>query len=212
MAEKAKIDSSTVNLDFEAKPWLATDKLRNNMDATKYTHVVLGLIFIKYISDFIEEHRAKPLTSENKYGGWQFQRSGQIQSRACPLDARRCPIVLPTDQRQADRRREDHRRCHGRYRARLKVIYAELTPGQHGRNRKSRHKHHLRRNQKKELPPSVMLSPKGLMSTFSAKDSPIYAQINDNLHQPSTLATLRGILLPKLLRGELSSINLRNEY
>jgi type I restriction enzyme M protein len=43
------------NLGFEAKMWMAADKLRNNMDAAEYKHVVLGLIFLKYISDsFIE--------------------------------------------------------------------------------------------------------------------------------------------------------------
>jgi len=43
------------NLGFEEKMWKAADKLRNNMDAAEYKHVVLGLIFLKYISDaFIE--------------------------------------------------------------------------------------------------------------------------------------------------------------
>ena len=51
---------STANLGFEAKLWLAADKLRNNMDAAEYKHVVLGLIFLKYISDTFEEHRASP--------------------------------------------------------------------------------------------------------------------------------------------------------
>jgi len=38
--------------------WLAADKMRNNMDAAEYKHVVLGLIFLKYISDAFEERRA----------------------------------------------------------------------------------------------------------------------------------------------------------
>ncbi len=38
-------------LPFERQLWLAADKLRNNMDAAEYKHVVLGLIFLKYISD-----------------------------------------------------------------------------------------------------------------------------------------------------------------
>lgn len=42
-------------LDFEQKLWQAADKLRNNMDAAEYKHVVLGLIFLKYISDSFEE-------------------------------------------------------------------------------------------------------------------------------------------------------------
>ena len=45
-------------IGFEAKLWLAADKLRNNMDAAEYKHVVLGLIFLKYISDAFEEMRA----------------------------------------------------------------------------------------------------------------------------------------------------------
>ncbi len=42
-------DKSAANLGFEAKLWLTADKLRNNMDAAEYKHVVLGLIFLKYI-------------------------------------------------------------------------------------------------------------------------------------------------------------------
>ena len=38
-------------LGFEAKLWQAADAVRNNMDAAEYKHVVLGLIFLKYISD-----------------------------------------------------------------------------------------------------------------------------------------------------------------
>lgn len=43
------------NLGFEHKLWAAADKLRNNMDAAEYKHVVLGLIFLKYISDAFSE-------------------------------------------------------------------------------------------------------------------------------------------------------------
>ena len=47
------------NLGFEQKLWQSADKLRNNMDAAEYKHVVLGLIFLKYISDsFIEMHES----------------------------------------------------------------------------------------------------------------------------------------------------------
>jgi type I restriction enzyme M protein len=47
------------NLGFEEKLWLAADKLRGNLDAAEYKHVVLGLIFLKYISDAFESRRAK---------------------------------------------------------------------------------------------------------------------------------------------------------
>jgi len=45
------------NLGFENKLWMAADKLRGTMDSAEYKHVVLGLIFLKYISDsFLEKH------------------------------------------------------------------------------------------------------------------------------------------------------------
>jgi len=43
------------NLGFEERLWTAADKLRGTMDASEYKHVVLGLIFLKYISDSFEE-------------------------------------------------------------------------------------------------------------------------------------------------------------
>lgn len=46
---------STTNVGFEEKLWQAADKLRSNMDAAEYKHVVLGLIFLKYVSDSFEE-------------------------------------------------------------------------------------------------------------------------------------------------------------
>ena len=67
-SNKAPKDS-TAHLGFEAKLWLAADKLRNNMDAAEYKHVVLGLIFLKYISDRFEEHRAKLAAGQGDYAG-----------------------------------------------------------------------------------------------------------------------------------------------
>jgi type I restriction enzyme M protein len=47
------------NLGFEQKLWQAADKMRGHMDASEYKHVVLGLIFLKYVSDaFEEKHQA----------------------------------------------------------------------------------------------------------------------------------------------------------
>ena len=58
--------SNGAPLGFEAKLWLAADKLRNNMDAAEYKHVVLGLIFLKYISDAFEEQHAKLVEEESE--------------------------------------------------------------------------------------------------------------------------------------------------
>ena len=52
--------------DLEKKLWAAADKLRSNMDAAEYKHVVLGLIFLKYISDsFSEVYRELEIDIKN---------------------------------------------------------------------------------------------------------------------------------------------------
>src|SRR5712675_879690 len=56
------------NLGFETTLWQAADKLRNNMDAAEYKHVVLGLIFLKYISDAFEERHAELEKDKAKTG------------------------------------------------------------------------------------------------------------------------------------------------
>ena len=68
MARAARAKSDTgANLGFEAKLWQAADALRNNMDAAEYKHVVLGLIFLKYISDAFEAKHAE-LEAERAQG------------------------------------------------------------------------------------------------------------------------------------------------
>jgi type I restriction enzyme M protein len=47
--------STSANVGFEEKLWSTADKMRNNMDPAEYKHVILGLIFLKYISDSFEE-------------------------------------------------------------------------------------------------------------------------------------------------------------
>lgn len=46
--------ANSANIGFEEKLWAAADKMRNNMDPSEYKHVILGLIFLKYISDSFE--------------------------------------------------------------------------------------------------------------------------------------------------------------
>jgi type I restriction enzyme M protein len=67
--KSSETKDSSANLGFEAKLWLAADKLRNNMDAAEYKHVVLGLIFLKYISDSFDEHHAKLVAGEGDFEG-----------------------------------------------------------------------------------------------------------------------------------------------
>src|SRR6056297_2825591 len=54
---------------FEKQLWKAADKLRKNIDAAEYKHIVLGLIFLKYISDAFEELHSKLLAGEGEFAG-----------------------------------------------------------------------------------------------------------------------------------------------
>jgi len=51
---------------LEKKLWKTEDKLRKNMDAAEYKHVVLGLIFLKYISDAFEELYQKLVSQKSE--------------------------------------------------------------------------------------------------------------------------------------------------
>ena len=50
---------NTADVGFEKQIWSAADVLRGSMDASEYKHVVLGLIFLKYISDRFDEKYAE---------------------------------------------------------------------------------------------------------------------------------------------------------
>jgi type I restriction enzyme M protein len=65
--EKAKNADNGLGRELERKLWAAADKLRGSMDAAEYKHVVLGLIFLKYISDAFEAKHAE-LEAERDQG------------------------------------------------------------------------------------------------------------------------------------------------
>jgi type I restriction enzyme M protein len=65
MAKKENDKTSSI----EKQLWLAADKLRKNIDAAEYKHIVLGLIFLKYISDSFEELHKKLKAGIGDYAG-----------------------------------------------------------------------------------------------------------------------------------------------
>ncbi len=62
----AKTKKEVIEEALEKKLWRAADKLRKNMDAAEYKHIVLGLIFLKYISDAFQELHDKLITQESE--------------------------------------------------------------------------------------------------------------------------------------------------
>ena len=64
MPKTTQKKTNGASLGFEQTLWQAADKLRNNMDASEYKHVVLGLIFLKYVSDAFEEKHDQLLANQ----------------------------------------------------------------------------------------------------------------------------------------------------
>lgn len=65
---ETKVKKTTgATVGYEAELWRMADALRGSMDAAEYKHVVLGLIFLKYISDAFEEQYAR-LEAERSQG------------------------------------------------------------------------------------------------------------------------------------------------
>ena len=66
---KKKASQEANEEPLERQLWKAADKLRKNIDAAEYKHVVLGLIFLKYISDSFEELHSRLAKGEGDYSG-----------------------------------------------------------------------------------------------------------------------------------------------
>lgn len=67
-SDKEKVKTpNAVSGHFEAQLFKAADKLRKNIDAAEYKHIVLGLIFLKYISDAFDVHYQKLKAGKGEY-------------------------------------------------------------------------------------------------------------------------------------------------
>ncbi len=75
----AKNNSATVG--FEDKLWQAADKLRGHMDPSEYKHVVLGLVFLKYISDSFENRREDLKKEINNPESMVYQQEETLEDR-----------------------------------------------------------------------------------------------------------------------------------
>ncbi|MDO9048967.1 MAG: type I restriction-modification system subunit M N-terminal domain-containing protein [Methylobacter sp.] len=85
---KAKVTNEE---PLEKQFWKAAGKLRKNIDAAEYKHIVQSLIFLKYISDSFEEHFAKLQAGEDEYAGADPEDKDEYQAENIffvPTDAR----------------------------------------------------------------------------------------------------------------------------
>src|SRR3989338_10379065 len=67
------------DLEFEKELWKAADKLRGSIDVSEYKHIVLGLIFLKYVSDYYYQRRdqLEKWTSDSKNKDYYIENEKQ---------------------------------------------------------------------------------------------------------------------------------------
>jgi type I restriction enzyme M protein len=174
---------SGANLGFEAKLWLAAGKLRYNMDAAEYKHVVLGFIFLKYISDTSAEHHAKLVAGKGDCAGANPEDKDEYKAENVfwvPKEACRAHLQALTVGGVVD----DAVFAIERDKPRLKGV----PPKEYARPGLDKH-------------PLGELT--DLIGTIGPGD-------RDN-RAKDTLAMLRDMLLPKLLSGELSVSSVRHQ-
>ena len=83
-SEKAAKANGGASLGFEAQMFLAADKLRKNLEPSDYKHVVLGLIFLKYVSTAFEAKHAALVSPAGKRPAadhWQADRRRDDRDR-----------------------------------------------------------------------------------------------------------------------------------
>jgi type I restriction enzyme M protein len=73
--------------DLDKRLWTAADRLRSNLDAAVYKHVVLGLIFLKYVSDAFKARRVE-LEQQFRDPGHDYYLGGDEELMPDELEAR----------------------------------------------------------------------------------------------------------------------------
>ena len=196
-AETTPNDGATTG--HEAELWPMADALRGSMDAAEYKHVVLGLIFLKYISDAFEERHATVLA---KWGTEAAEDRDEYTAENIfwvPPAARWAH--LKAQARQVDRR-PDRRRRHGRDRARQPRARGRASAGlrpalaRQAASRpvdRSRQQHPGRRRRR----------PFRLVRIFRETVQPLLDRVVGNIHESRNLSALRDTLLPNLMVGRL---------
>ena len=101
--------------DFRSEYWRMADALRGSMDAAEYKHVVLGLIFLKYISDAFEESYAQ--LEKEIVDGADPRRPGRIPRPEHLLGAARGALAGAARSSAPANHRDGRRRRHDRHRA-----------------------------------------------------------------------------------------------
>lgn len=210
---KTASNGSGAHLGFEDKLWAAADKLRGHMDASEYKHVVLGLIFLKYISDAFEERheavRHIPGADPEDRDEYTAERIFWV-----PEEARWSRIKdlapQPTIGKALDKAMEAIERENPSLKSVLpKEGYGPFfiyfsTLSLVSRLRQRAHGSVFDTITRDTLAGLQVLIPaKGVAGDFDLLAGPLLRRILSNLQENETLSSIRDVLLPKLLSGEI---------
>lgn len=92
---KAAVAAPTTMKDLKATLWKAADKLRGSMDASQYKDVVLGLVFLKYVSDAYDA-ATEEITAELRAEGYDEEQIEQLAGSGDEYRGRGVFVVQPT--------------------------------------------------------------------------------------------------------------------
>src|SRR6266481_1844561 len=98
--------NNSANIGFEQKLWLAADKLRSNMDAAEYKHVVPGLIFLN-TSPTASRSTTRRLSQAKATTPAPIRKTPMNTKPLTLLGSARDALDLSPEQRQATRDRQD---------------------------------------------------------------------------------------------------------
>ena len=99
--------------EYQSQLWRAADTLRGNIDAAEYKHVVLPLIFLKYISDAFEELHEELESKADE--GMDSEEPGLLHRQQCLLGPQGSPLVHHPVSSEAEYQRDHHRPGYDRH-------------------------------------------------------------------------------------------------
>ena len=189
MAKKSRTNSAA-NIGYEAELWQIADALRGSMDAAEYKHVVLGLIFVKYISDAFEEVHAR-LEAERDQGA---DPEDPDEYRAqnifwVPPEARWAHLKAQAKQPTIGRLVDDAMAAIERDNQQLKAV----LPKDYARPALDK----TRLGQVIDLISNIRVGDE------EARSKDVLGRVYEYFLEQFALAALRDTLLPKLISGEL---------
>ena len=222
-------NSNGANLGFENKLWEMADKLRGHVDASEYKHVVLGLIFLKYISDaFQAKYKQLEAAKETEYT------DPEDRDEYAAANIFWVPKVARWDKLQARAkfRFKKNNNLFGKLHPYFHKVgvpaidgvcstdIVVATPSQSHwfglllghlssdefiayTNAASTGTKMPRTNWKDMSRYRVTIPPTSIAEVFNYHSRAFIDQIHANIFESHTLASIRGTLLPKLLSGEL---------